>query len=121
VTGILEEIRALGVELALDDFGTGYSSLSLLQHLPVNTLKVDRSFIRAVDGPGRRAFVQAIVDLAHALDLLVVAEGIEVPEQAAELLRLGCRLGQGFYFARPLAPGQLESLVLADRDGTKAA
>jgi diguanylate cyclase (GGDEF)-like protein/PAS domain S-box-containing protein len=120
LTSILEEVTELGVELALDDFGTGYSSLSLLQHLPVNTLKVDRSFVRTVDGPERRAFVQAIVDLAQALDLLVVAEGIEIPEQAAELLRLGCRLGQGFYFARPLAPLQLESLVLADQDGGQA-
>jgi diguanylate cyclase (GGDEF)-like protein/PAS domain S-box-containing protein len=112
MTAILEEVTELGVQLALDDFGTGYSSLSLLQHLPVHTLKIDRSFIRSVElGPERRAFVRAIVDLAHALDLPVVAEGIEVPEQAAELLRLGCRLGQGFYFAKPLEAHELARLV----------
>jgi EAL domain-containing protein (putative c-di-GMP-specific phosphodiesterase class I) len=112
MTSILEEVTALGVQLALDDFGTGYSSLSLLQNLPVDTLKIDRSFIRSVEiGGGRNAFVHAIVELAHALDLPVVAEGIEVPEQAAELLRLGCRLGQGFYFAKPLDAGDLERFV----------
>jgi diguanylate cyclase (GGDEF)-like protein/PAS domain S-box-containing protein len=112
---ILEEVSELGVRLALDDFGTGYSSLSLLQNLPVDTLKIDRSFIRSVDGAGRRALVQAIIDLASALDLPVVAEGIEEPEQVHELERLGCRLGQGFYFARPLDPRSFEVLFGTDR------
>jgi diguanylate cyclase (GGDEF)-like protein/PAS domain S-box-containing protein len=115
MTAILEEVGKLGVRLALDDFGTGYSSLSLLQNLPVDTLKIDRSFVQSVDtGPERRAFVRAIVDLADALNLIVVAEGIENPTQVAELLRLGCRYGQGFYFARPLDPRELEALVSAD-------
>jgi diguanylate cyclase (GGDEF)-like protein/PAS domain S-box-containing protein len=114
MTSILEEVTTLGVQLALDDFGTGYSSLSLLQNLPVDSLKIDRSFIRSVElGPERRAFVRAIVDLARALGLPVVAEGIELPEQAVELLRLGCRLGQGFHFATPLAARELEDLVSA--------
>src|SRR5207249_4660033 len=79
---ILDEVADLGVRLALDDFGTGYSSLSLLQNLPVDTLKIDRSFVQSVEnGPERRAFVRAIVDLADALGLTVVAEGIEVPAQ----------------------------------------
>ena len=121
-TGILEEVSALGVRLALDDFGTGYSSLSLLHTLPVNTLKIDRSFIRTVNGPEQQAFVRAIVDLAHALGLPVVAEGIEGIEQARELQRLGCRLGQGFYFAKPLAAESFETLVLAGRPrGSQAA
>ncbi len=110
MTSILEEVSALGVRLALDDFGTGYSSLSLLQNLPVDTLKIDRSFIRRVDAAERRAFVRAILDLAQALELPVVAEGIEEPEQVLELERLGCRLGQGFYFARPLDAASFESL-----------
>ena len=114
MTSILEEVTELGVQLALDDFGTGYSSLSLLHKLPVHTLKIDRSFIRNVDAAERLVFVRAIVDLARALGLPVVAEGIELPEQAAELLRLGCRLGQGFYYARPLSAPDLETLVLAD-------
>jgi EAL domain-containing protein (putative c-di-GMP-specific phosphodiesterase class I) len=81
----------------------------------VDTLKIDRSFVQSVDtGPERRAFVRAIVDLADALNLIVVAEGIENPTQVAELLRLGCRYGQGFYFARPLDPRELEALVSAD-------
>jgi EAL domain-containing protein (putative c-di-GMP-specific phosphodiesterase class I) len=121
-TGILEEVSALGVRLALDDFGTGYSSLSLLHTLPVNTLKIDRSFIRTVNGPEQQAFVRAIVDLAHALGLPVVAEGIEGIEQARELQRLGCRLGQGFYFAKPLEAESFETLVLAGRPrGSQAA
>jgi diguanylate cyclase (GGDEF)-like protein/PAS domain S-box-containing protein len=112
MSSILEEIAEEGVELALDDFGTGYSSLSLLQHLPVHTLKIDRSFIRSVEvGPERRAFVRAIVELAQALQLPVVAEGIEGSGQAEELLRLGCGLGQGFYFAKPLEARELEKLV----------
>ena len=112
MSSILEEIAEEGVQLALDDFGTGYSSLSLLQHLPVHTLKIDRSFIRSVEvGPERRAFVRAIVELAQALELPVVAEGIEGSGQAEELLRLGCGLGQGFYFAKPLEARELEKLV----------
>jgi len=115
MTSILEEVTGLGVHLALDDFGTGYSSLSLLQNLPVHTLKVDRSFVRSIDtGPERRAFVRAIVDIAEALDLRVVAEGIEVAGQVAELRQLGCRLGQGFYFAHPVASSELEELILAN-------
>jgi EAL domain-containing protein (putative c-di-GMP-specific phosphodiesterase class I) len=100
---ILEDVTKLGVRLALDDFGTGYSSLSLLQDLPVSVLKIDRTFVRSVDTRSeRRALVRAFVDLADALDLIVVAEGIELAGQAAALRQLGCRFGQGFHFARPL-------------------
>jgi diguanylate cyclase (GGDEF)-like protein len=112
MTSILEEITALGVRLALDDFGTGYSSLSLLQDLPVHTLKIDRSFVQSIDsGPQRAAFVRAIVELADALSLVVVAEGVESAAHVATLRRLGCRLGQGFHFAGPLAPAELEAAL----------
>lgn len=113
---ILDEVAGLGVRLALDDFGTGYSSLSLLQDLPVHTLKIDRSFVHSIDiGPERRAFVKAIVDLAHALELTVVAEGIDAPAQTVELQRLGCRYGQGFQFSVPLEAHALEALLASRR------
>ncbi len=112
MTGILNGVADLGVRLALDDFGTGYSSLSLLQDLPVQVLKMDRAFVRSLDaGSDRVAFVRAIVDLAATLGLTVVAEGIEDAYQAAALRRLGCRRGQGYYFARPLALPELEALL----------
>jgi diguanylate cyclase (GGDEF)-like protein/PAS domain S-box-containing protein len=112
MTAILEGVTGTGVRLALDDFGTGYSSLSLLRDLPVRTVKIDRSFVRTIDaGPAQRAFVQAIVDLAEALQLTVVAEGIERPIQAAALLRIGCVLGQGFHFSRPLPADALGRLL----------
>jgi diguanylate cyclase (GGDEF)-like protein/PAS domain S-box-containing protein len=115
MTTILEELTSRGVRLALDDFGTGYSSLSLLQDLPVHTLKVDRSFVQGIGAErGRAAFVRAIVELAEALDLTVVAEGIEEVGQAVALKRLGCRMGQGFHFAGPLPPDELESYVRAN-------
>ncbi len=116
MTAILEDVTALGVLLALDDFGTGYSSLSLLRDLPVHTLKIDRSFVQTIDaGPGPRAFVQAIVDLAEALRLTAVAEGIERPIQVAALRRIGCSYGQGFHFARPLAADALDVLLREGR------
>jgi diguanylate cyclase (GGDEF)-like protein/PAS domain S-box-containing protein len=121
LTSILEELAARGVRVALDDFGTGYSSLSLLQDLPVHLLKIDRSFVQGIDAEGGRApFVRAIVELAEGLDLAVVTEGIEIAGQVAALRRLGCRIGQGFYFARPLAPAGLEAFVRENRGLTAA-
>ena len=114
MTSILNSVAALGVRLALDDFGTGYSSLSLLQDLPVQVLKIDRSFVSSLDAAAERvAFVRAIVDLAATLGVTVVAEGIEDRSQAAALLQLGCRLGQGFYFAHPLERRELEPLLIS--------
>jgi diguanylate cyclase (GGDEF)-like protein/PAS domain S-box-containing protein len=122
MTVILEEVTALGVVLALDDFGTGYSSLSLLRNLPVQTLKIDRSFLETIDaGPGPRAFVQAIVDLAEALDLTAVAEGVERPVQVTALRRIGCVYGQGFHFAPPMAPLALEHLLRTGRVPARSA
>jgi diguanylate cyclase (GGDEF)-like protein/PAS domain S-box-containing protein len=113
MTSILEQVVRGGVKLALDDFGTGYSSLSLLQDLPVDTLKIDQSFVQSIGSESARsAFVRAIIDLGEALGLAVVAEGVETAEHVAELRRLGCQVGQGFHFARPLAPADLERLLL---------
>jgi diguanylate cyclase (GGDEF)-like protein/PAS domain S-box-containing protein len=121
LTSILEELTAMGLRVALDDFGTGYSSLSLLQHLPVHTLKIDRSFVQSIGAEGGSApFVRAIVELAAGLELTVVAEGIEEVGHVAALRRLGCRVGQGFHFAKPLPPAELESFVRENR-GRSAA
>jgi diguanylate cyclase (GGDEF)-like protein/PAS domain S-box-containing protein len=96
----LHELKALGVRLALDDFGTGYSSLSYLSRMPVDVLKMDRSFLR--DGGQPDGLANAVVAIGQTLGLAVVAEGIEHPEQGEALRELGCYLGQGFHFARPM-------------------
>ena len=107
---LLHELKALGVEIAIDDFGTGYSSLNYLRRLPANVLKVDRSFVTDVDRDQRQAsIVRAVVDVARALDMTVVAEGIERSEQAEVLAEIGCSTAQGYYFAEPLAADALES------------
>ena len=111
---VLDEVARLGVGIALDDFGTGYSSLPLLQDLPVDTIKIDRYFVGSIgSGLERTAFVRAIVDLAKALELEVVAEGIESPAHVAVLKRIGCQMGQGFHFAAPLAADDLGDLMAA--------
>jgi diguanylate cyclase (GGDEF)-like protein/PAS domain S-box-containing protein len=98
----LRELKELGVRLALDDFGTGYSSLSYLSRFPVDILKMDRSFLREGATPDSSGLANAVVALGATLDLEVVAEGIEFLEQWHTLRDLGCELGQGFYFARPM-------------------
>ncbi len=98
----LQELKELGVRLALDDFGTGYSSLSYLSRFPVDILKMDRSFLRGGATPEASGLATAVVALGATLDLEVVAEGIEFPEQWHTLRDLGCEMGQGFYFARPM-------------------
>jgi EAL domain-containing protein (putative c-di-GMP-specific phosphodiesterase class I) len=103
--GILQELRDLGVELAIDDFGTGYSSLAYLRHLPVDCLKVDRSFVAEL-ADGHSEIASAVIALAQTLDLCTVAEGVETPEQAQELARLGATFLQGFSLGRPMTgPG----------------
>jgi len=99
---ILEQLRALGVQLAIDDFGTGYSSLAYLRHLPVDCLKVDRSFVAEL-ADGHAEIASTVIALAHNLNLCTVAEGVETEEQARELYRLGYRFAQGFLFGRPMA------------------
>ena len=106
----LHELRRLGVRLALDDFGTGHSSLSYLRDFPIDTLKIAKPFIDRLDQEtGDTTFIDAILRLAAALELGVVAEGIERPEQATLLRRLDCGLGQGFHFARPLDAAETET------------
>jgi EAL domain-containing protein (putative c-di-GMP-specific phosphodiesterase class I) len=115
----LGRLRGLGVRLAIDDFGTGYSSLSYLRQLPVDALKIDRSFVAVVDaGPDEGALVRSIVSLAQSLRLETVAEGIEHPGQLAELRAIGTQLGQGYYFARPLDAAEVTRLVRDDARGT---
>jgi diguanylate cyclase (GGDEF)-like protein len=107
----LRGLRDLGHYIAIDDFGTGYSSLAYLTDLPVEILKIDRQFVAGVAEHGTHAAVVAsIMSLAHAMGLHVVAEGIEEPEQARELLALGCLVGQGFHFARPLPAAEFDAL-----------
>ena len=111
-TTILSELRRLGVRLALDDFGTGYSSLSYLQRLPVDILKIDRSFVAGVaKSTEDSALARGILTLGQTLGLETVAEGIETAEQLAVLRELGCQLGQGYLFARPLEPAAVDALL----------
>jgi EAL domain-containing protein (putative c-di-GMP-specific phosphodiesterase class I) len=98
----LHELKALGLRLAMDDFGTGYSSLSYLSRLPVDILKMDRSFLHAGASPQASGLANAVVALGATLALDVVAEGVEHPDQWERLRELGCDLGQGFLFARPM-------------------
>jgi EAL domain-containing protein (putative c-di-GMP-specific phosphodiesterase class I) len=119
--GWLRELSALGVQLAIDDFGTGYSSLSYLRQFPVNTLKIDKSFVDGVRlGSEQSTLASAIIELGRKLGLKTVAEGIEQADQLAELGALGCDVGQGYLFARPLDSDALEAL-LAERNADSAS
>ena len=105
VDQVLDDLRRLGVRLSVDDFGTGYSSLTFLSRTRLDEVKIDRSFVQnMLDYPGDAAIVRAILELAHALGMKVVAEGVETLEQEAALVALGCDAAQGFRFGRPLAP-----------------
>ncbi|WP_433790982.1 EAL domain-containing protein [Actinoplanes sp. CA-252034] len=108
----LEELRQLGVKIAIDDFGTGYSSLGYLRDIPVDVLKIDRSFITGLVGNGRQQeLVSAIMQLGHTLGLRVVAEGIEDAGQLALLIAMGCKYAQGYHLGRPQPPGELRAAL----------
>ena len=112
VLTMLGRLREAGVHLAVDDFGTGYSSLSYVKRFPVDLLKIDRDFVDGLpDNADNVALVEAIIAMAHSLDLKVVAEGVETVEQETFLRGLGCDLMQGFYYARPLAAAAFEAYM----------
>jgi predicted signal transduction protein with EAL and GGDEF domain len=112
VQATLREIRALGVSLSLDDFGTGYSSLSCLHELPVNAVKIDRSFVSlALESDYHRVMIEATIRMAQTLGLSTVAEGIESQEQAALMKQLGCGKGQGYLYSPPLKAQALDAWV----------
>ena len=116
----LNELKELGVRLAIDDFGTGYSSLCYLKRFPVDTLKIDRSFVKGLspDG-GDNAIVRAVVTVAKSLNMDVTAEGVETEGQLAELKALGCDRGQGFLFARPVTAERVAPLLASDQPKEK--
>jgi EAL domain-containing protein (putative c-di-GMP-specific phosphodiesterase class I) len=100
---VLGELKALGIQLSIDDFGTGYSSLSYLHQFPVDTLKIDQSFVSRLDATSQNLeIVRTIVMLAHNLEMDVIAEGVETQAQAQQLRRLGCEFAQGFLYSRPV-------------------
>jgi EAL domain-containing protein (putative c-di-GMP-specific phosphodiesterase class I) len=112
---VLRKLREFGVKIYLDDFGTGYSSLSHLHKLPVDALKIDRSFVKSLLLADRPAIVESILALARTLNTSVVAEGIESEVQWRELERLGCTHAQGFLFSRPVSTQAAEAIIIANQ------
>jgi EAL domain-containing protein (putative c-di-GMP-specific phosphodiesterase class I) len=111
VHGVLARLRALGVRIALDDFGAGYSSLTYLRKLPLDKLKIDKSFVDDLGSPVSAAIIQAIVALAKALNLRTTAEGVETETQRMFLRVCGCELLQGFLFSRPISPAAIGEML----------
>jgi EAL domain-containing protein (putative c-di-GMP-specific phosphodiesterase class I) len=112
---MLLQIRARKIQLSIDDFGKGYSSLSYLHRFPINTLKIDRSFVSQMNFDTENfEIARTITTLAHTLGMDVIAEGVETDRQFAQLKALGCEFGQGYLFSKPLDSKAAESLLIAD-------
>jgi EAL domain-containing protein (putative c-di-GMP-specific phosphodiesterase class I) len=112
ILATLQRLNGIGVGLAWDDFGTGYSSLTHLRNLPVQEIKVDRSFVRALEtNKDDAAIVRGVIELAHRLGLRTIAEGVETAEQAMLLSDFGCDLAQGYYFGRPVPADSMGALL----------
>ncbi len=115
----LNELRETGVRIALDDFGTGFSSLSYLRQVPVDIIKIDRSFVADIDeSPGGGAILAAVTDLAHVLSLPITAEGVETQRQRDEVRAIGCEYAQGFFYARPMTAAAIAELLSEPGSGT---
>ena len=113
---VLQELKRVGLRVSLDDFGTGFSSLSLLKRIPVDTLKIDRSFVRDVaTDPDDAAIVAAILAMAEQLGLTVVAEGVETEPQREFLRARGCQQMQGYLFSRPISPEEFLERLLSQQ------
>src|SRR5690606_17082698 len=106
-TAVLKDLSAMGVHVAIDDFGTGYSSLSYLRMLPIDALKIDRSFLPPPGQHGAAALCEAIIAMSRALNVTPIAEGVESREQVEFLLENGCEIAQGFYFSRAVSAEEI--------------
>jgi EAL domain-containing protein (putative c-di-GMP-specific phosphodiesterase class I) len=104
---VLKKIQAKGITIALDDFGTGYSSLSYLRELPLNVLKIDKSFVDKINDESSAELIKTIIGIAHHLSIDIIAEGTESIEQVQLLIQMGCEGFQGYYFSRPLPASEL--------------
>ena len=112
MTETLRELKSIGVHLVLDDFGTGYSSLSYLTRLPLDALKIDRSFVEGLGSAKQNTVItEAIVSMSRALSLRVIAEGVETALQASELERIGCEFAQGFHFSPALPATEISRML----------
>ncbi len=119
---LIEQIKAMGIKLSMDDFGTGYSSLNYLHHLPLDTLKIDRSFTKEIDiNSDKLQLTRTIVNLAQTLKMDVIAEGVETIEQQALLTQLNCEYGQGYLFSKPVSSTDAEILIATTEQLTKYA
>jgi EAL domain-containing protein (putative c-di-GMP-specific phosphodiesterase class I) len=111
---VLQTLRARGIQIAVDDFGTGYSSLSYLMKFPIDALKIDQSFVRQITtSPNETSIVTAVISMGRSLKLRVVAEGVETQEELAFLQAHHCDEAQGYFFSRPIAPGEFGKLLEA--------